>query len=118
MLVGYSVVVPESQVAALRADPDVRTVAPDLPVQATQQILPTGADRIQADASSTLSGNGTGDVDAAVAILDTGTDDGHRDLNVAGGINCMNPARPGAWRDNNGHGTRSASPATRTRPSP
>jgi subtilisin family serine protease len=104
-LVGYSAVVPESQVAALRADPNVKAVAPDLPVHATQQVLPTGVDRIQADVSSTASGNGTGAVDTAVAILDTGIDTGHRDLNVAGGFNCMNPSRPAAYQDNNGHGT-------------
>ncbi|WP_177181749.1 S8 family serine peptidase [Streptomyces sp. TLI_105] len=104
-LVGYSAVMPESQVAALRADPNVKAVAPDRPVHATRQVLPTGVDRIQGDASSTLSGNGTGDVDTAVAILDTGIDTGHRDLNVAGGINCTNLSRPGDYRDNNGHGT-------------
>ncbi|MFF8377282.1 S8 family serine peptidase [Streptomyces sp. NPDC015661] len=104
-LVGYSAVIPESQVAALREDPNVKAVAPDRPVQATQQVLPTGVDRIDADASSAAAGNGTGTVDAAVAILDTGIDDRHPDLNVAGGFNCLDPSRPGAWRDNNGHGT-------------
>ncbi|WP_225803544.1 S8 family serine peptidase [Streptomyces sp. NK15101] len=104
-LVGYSAVVPESQVAALRADPNVKAVAPDRPVHATQQVLPTGVDRIQGDASSALAGNGTGAVDTAVAILDTGIDERHRDLNVVGGFNCMDTSRPNAWRDNNGHGT-------------
>ncbi|MEV7523842.1 S8 family serine peptidase [Streptomyces sp. NPDC091371] len=104
-LVGYSALVPESQVAALRGDPNVKAVAPDLPVHATQQVLPTGVDRIQADVSSTASGNGTGTVDTAVAILDTGIDERHADLNVAGGFNCTNPRRPEAWRDNHGHGT-------------
>ncbi|MGW8763269.1 S8 family serine peptidase [Streptomyces sp. NPDC055815] len=104
-LVGYSAVVPESQVAALRADPNVRAVAPDRPVQATQQVLPTGVNRIDADVSSALSGNGSGQVDTAVAILDTGIDTGHRDLNVAGGFNCMDPSRPNVYRDFNGHGT-------------
>ncbi|WP_338496489.1 S8 family serine peptidase [Streptomyces sp. SJL17-4] len=104
-LVGYSAVVPESRVAALRAERDVKAVAPDTPVFATQQVLPTGVDRIEGDLSSTAAGDGTGAVDTAVAILDTGIDDDHRDLDVAGGVNCMNPARPGAWRDNNGHGT-------------
>ncbi|MFF0474469.1 S8 family serine peptidase [Streptomyces sp. NPDC004284] len=104
-IVGYSAVIPESQVAALRADPNVKAVAPDLPVHATQQVLPTGVDRIQADVSSTAAGNGSGGVDAAVAILDTGIDTGHRDLNVVGGYNCMNPFLPNSYRDNNGHGT-------------
>lgn len=104
-LVGYSAVVPESQVAALREDPNVLSVAPDRPVYATQQVLPTGVDRIQADVSSAVAGNGTGSVNAAVAIIDTGIDTGHRDLNVAGGYNCMNPFLPNAYRDNNGHGT-------------
>ncbi|MFD5323097.1 S8 family serine peptidase [Streptomyces sp. NPDC127092] len=104
-LVGYSAVVPESRVAELRAAEGVRTVAVDAPVRATQQVLPAGVDRIQADVSTTAAGNGTGDVDTAVAVLDTGIDDRHPDLNVAGGFNCMDPSRPGAWRDNNGHGT-------------
>ncbi|MFD0373100.1 S8 family serine peptidase [Streptomyces sp. NPDC127114] len=103
-LVGYSAVVPESRVADLRAAEGVRTVAVDAPVRATQQVLPTGVDRIQADASSTSAGNGTGEVNTAVAILDTGIDDRHPDLNVAGGINCVT-TRPESWRDNNGHGT-------------
>lgn len=101
---GYSAVVPESRVAALRAAEDVKSVAPDLPVQATQQVLPTGVDRIEGDVSSTRAGDGTGAVDTAVAILDTGIDDRRPDLNVAGGINCTTP-RPGSYRDSNGHGT-------------
>ena len=59
-------------------------------------------DRIQGDASSTLSGNGSGVVNTAVAIIDTGIDVDHPDLNVAGGRNCSTGR---SYDDGNGHGT-------------
>ncbi len=43
-------------------------------------------------------------VDADVAIVDTGIDPSHRDLNVVGGVNCSTSDRS-AWHDGNGHGT-------------
>ena len=43
-------------------------------------------------------------VDADIAILDTGIDPNHPDLNVAGGFNCTGPDRQ-AWADDSGHGT-------------
>ena len=43
-------------------------------------------------------------VDADIAILDTGIDPNHPDLNVAGGFNCTGPDRQ-AWADHSGHGT-------------
>ena len=39
-----------------------------------------------------------------MAIVDTGIDASHPDLNVAGGMNCTS-SNPRAWADNNGHGT-------------
>ncbi|MGW4161649.1 S8 family serine peptidase [Streptomyces sp. NPDC004788] len=104
-VVGYAAVIPEGEVAALRASPHVKAVAPDLPVRATAQVLPTGIDRVQADVSSARAGDGSGAVDVGVAVIDTGIDTRHPDLNVVGGTNCVS-TRPGAsYRDNNGHGT-------------
>ncbi len=49
-------------------------------------------------------------VDADVAIVDTGIDASHPDLNVAGGYNCST-TNPAAWGDGNGHGTHVAGTA-------
>jgi subtilisin family serine protease len=90
-LVGYSATVPKNQVPKLRNDPDVTAVTPDLPVRADQQNLPTGVDRVEGDLSSTRSGDRTGTVNAGVAVIDTGIDQFHGDLNVVGGVNCTLP---------------------------
>jgi subtilisin len=99
---GYSAVVPDSRIAELRADPSVAGLSRDGQVEATAQELPTGVDRIESDSSSTLSGNGSGTVSTPVAVIDTGIDTSHPDLNVVGGINCS--TGPG-FADGNGHGT-------------
>lgn len=54
------------------------------------QCVPPGIDRIDADRSSARSGDGRGSVDLNVAVLDTGIDGSHPDLNVVGGTNCTN----------------------------
>lgn len=101
--------------ARVAADPRVRTVEPDRVVRATSdwpapgigaggaQSIPTGVSRVGAPDSSTKAGNGIGYVDADIAVLDTGVDAGHPDLNVAGGTDCV----PGttSWDDERGHGT-------------
>jgi subtilisin len=99
---GYSATLPSSRVAALRADPKVAAVVPDLPVHAFAQTLPTGINRIDGELSSTASGNGGGIVDADIAIIDSGIATGHPDLNVAGGVNCVGGA---SFNDDFGHGT-------------
>ncbi len=43
-------------------------------------------------------------VDADVAIVDTGIDPNHPDLDVVGGVNCSTSDRT-KWQDDNGHGT-------------
>jgi subtilisin len=102
VLHGFSATLSDRQVAALRADSAVRTIVADGVVHATDQTLPTGVDRIEGDASSTQSGNGGGSVDIAVAVIDTGIDLDHPDLNVAGGVNC---SKGRTYDDGNGHGT-------------
>jgi Peptidase inhibitor I9 len=71
---GYSATVPVDRVAALKADPNVAAVTPDLPVHAFAQTLPTGCDRVDGERSSTVSGSGSGAVavDVDIAIIDTG----------------------------------------------
>src|SRR5918912_2183050 len=86
---GYSARLSAAGVAAVKADPRVASVTQDVegtPVEA--QTLPTGVDRIDADLSTQLAGDGTGDVNGDVAVFDTGIQVDHPDLNVAGGVNC------------------------------
>lgn len=102
---GFSGSVPPARLAALRRDPRVRFIAEDRVVSIAAQTLPTGIDRIEADLSSARSGSGSAvNVPVEVAILDTGIQRNHPDLNVAGGYNCTSRNRNG-WDDGHGHGT-------------
>jgi subtilisin len=98
---GYSAKVPLDQLDALKHDPRVAYVAPDLPVQAAAQTLPTGVNRIEGDLSKLRSGDGTGSVSSpGVAVLDSGSGP-HTELNVVGGKACYGSD----YNDGNGHGT-------------
>jgi len=101
-LKGYSAILSSDRIAALRADPNVAAVAPDLPVHAFVQTLPTGINRIDGELSSTVSGNGSGVVNVDIAIIDTGISTSHPELNVVGGTNCVGGP---SFNDDNGHGS-------------
>ncbi|HEY3058688.1 MAG TPA: S8 family serine peptidase [Chloroflexota bacterium] len=101
-LSGYAAAIPANRLSQIQADTRVLFVSEDRPVQAVAQTLPTGVDRIQGDVSSTLSGNGSGSVTIGVAVIDTGIDLDHPELNVAGGVNCSTGR---SFNDGNGHGT-------------
>jgi subtilisin len=108
-LKGYSATLSSDRVAALKADPSVAAVAPDLPVHAFVQTLPTGINRIDGELSSTVSGNGSGTVNADIAIIDTGIQLNHPDLNARNGTNCVTPGAQA--QDDHGHGTHVAGTA-------
>ena len=102
---GFSGKLSPSQVKDLRADPDVATVVPDEIVEVASQITPTGVARIGTRLSPIAKIDGVDErVDADVAVVDTGIDPTHPDLNVVGGINCTT-SDPNAWQDQNHHGT-------------
>lgn len=67
------------------------------------QVTPWGVTQINADA---IWASSTG-VGVKVVVIDTGIDDGHPDLAVAGGINFSSAkgGKASAWKDDNGHGT-------------
>ena len=94
--------------ARLARDPKVRSVVPDRRVRTTAQTVPTGVRRVDGPLSGTVSGNGAGAVDIDIAIIDTGIDLDHPDLNVAGGVNCSTGT---GYDDDNGHGTHVAGTA-------
>ncbi|MEA2512217.1 MAG: hypothetical protein QOJ59_1704, partial [Thermomicrobiales bacterium] len=97
---GFSADVPEAAMQALARSPHLSFISPDFPIHAAGQTAPTGIRRIGAT-SATTAGTGT-QIDADVAVLDTGIDPNHPDLNVAGGVDCTGT---GSWADDNGHGT-------------
>jgi subtilisin family serine protease len=75
------------------------SLIPTQSVKDSTQVVPTGISRIQA----TPKGN-MGNVD--VAVIDTGVDARHPDLNVVGGVNCIDKTGDqAALRDGVGHGT-------------
>jgi subtilisin family serine protease len=99
---GYSAVIPNDRVAALRADQNVAYVELDGIATTAAQTLPWGVDKIDADVSSTLAGNGSGAITNVDAyVIDTGIDTSHPDLNVVEFRQYAN----GPPRDCNGHGT-------------
>lgn len=95
--------------AALTADPQVAAVILDREVRMSAQTIPPGIARVGGDESSASSGDGRGSVDVDIAILDTGIDSKHRDLNVIGGVNCIQGNN--SFLDLNGHGTHVAGTA-------
>ena len=109
-LEGFAADVPHESLSALRSDPRVDFVAKDRVLEASRQVRPTGIKRVGAPRSSTAAGNGRGRVNADIAILDSGIYKKHRDLNIAGGYNCMSKDRR-AWSDSYGHGTHVAGTA-------
>jgi subtilisin family serine protease len=99
---GYSAVIPNDRIAALRADENVAYIELDGIATATAQTLPWGVDKVDADVSSTLAGNGSGAITNVDAyVIDTGIDASHPDLNVVEFKQYAN----GPPRDCNGHGT-------------
>jgi subtilisin len=102
---GYSARLSADQKRALELDPDVQAIVPDEVVTIASQRIPNGVRRVNANRSTVASIDGLDTrVDADVAIVDTGIDGTHPDLNVVGGVNCSTSDRS-AWRDVHGHGT-------------
>ena len=105
-LQGYSATMSPAVADALEALPSVRWVQPDRRVSVDAQTTPTGINRANADASPTAAINGSDErVDVDVAVIDTGADLSHPDLNIyrAGAKNCSVGAINA--NDLNGHGT-------------
>ncbi|HET7678301.1 MAG TPA: S8 family serine peptidase, partial [Candidatus Limnocylindrales bacterium] len=74
-------------------------------------VNPTGIRRVYAHRSPLAKIDGIDDpLDVDIAIIDTGVDRNHTDLNVVGGYNCTSSTRA-AWSDYHGHGTHVAGTA-------
>ncbi len=101
-LAGYSAVVPSNRLEALRTDQNVAYVEADGTMHVVAQTLPWGIDKIDADISSTLAGNGSGAITNVNSyVIDTGIDKAHADLYVVNHVNFAS----GPNTDCHGHGT-------------
>lgn len=105
LLKGFAARLSPAQVAALRADPRVANVDVDREFTAagsepllSGEASPTGIRRIQA----LQRGHVHSPSRVNVAVLDTGIDFSHRDLNAVHGTNCINS---NTSYDDKGHGT-------------
>lgn len=105
-LSGYAARMSAATAARVARDSRVLAVEADLPVSIERkpgsgspppqpaQSVPTGIARI--------GGPVVGPVDVDVAVIDTGIQPDHPDLNVVGGKNCQSGS---SWADGHGHGT-------------
>ncbi len=106
-LKGFAATLSDDQVRALRADRDVAEVHPVRRLTATgvvalsaHETVPAGIRRIEASTSTTARQASS----VNVAVIDSGVDLDHPDLNVSDGRNCVT-SEPGPSDDANGHGT-------------
>ncbi len=100
---GYAARIPERRLDEVRSDERVAYVEPDKTAEVVAQTVPWGIDKIDADISSTLAGNGSGAVSNVNAyVIDTGIDTRHSDLYVVKHVNFTGDRKN---RDCKGHGT-------------
>ncbi len=103
---GFAAELTPAQARRIAAHPDVAFVSPDraitvamADVLASGDSAPTGTRRIAAATTTTANQAST----VGVAVLDTGIDSSHPDLNVGTGTNCVTPGA--VPQDDHGHGT-------------
>ena len=107
---GFAFAGAEAAAQALARRSEVAYVEPDQIYTAFQQTVPTGIRRCDADAVPGLITGGNATVNADVAVIDTGLDATHPDLNVQPqGVRFYmrknTLVTDAKWQDDNGHGT-------------
>lgn len=108
-LKGYAAEMTPEDAQEISEDSRVLFVEPDGPMSISAQTNPTGIRRIFATSNPNLDIDATDDlrVDVDVAIIDTGVDFDHPDLNVVHRANCTvtGICSSNAGDDDNGHGS-------------
>ncbi len=103
---GFAATLTPEQVSRLREDPEVAHVTPNRRVRATGFVPLVSGDTTPFGVRRMLAGTTTTAREASganVAVIDTGIDLDHPDLNVADGTDCISPGTPA--EDDDGHGT-------------
>jgi subtilisin len=107
-LKGFAARLSDAQLARIRRDGNVAFISPDQPVQAVGtaplapgDAAPTGVRRVEAATETTT--HQASNVN--VAVIDTGIDLTHPDLNAVSGKNCLTKRKNATAQDDNGHGT-------------
>ncbi|WP_246045755.1 S8 family peptidase [Halorussus ruber] len=95
---------PAKAAQGLQNNPNIRYVEQNGTVHAHAQTLPWGIDRVDADVAHSNGDTGSG---ADIAILDTGIDSDHPDLEANLGEG-KDFSGKGTWEDGDGHGTHCA----------
>jgi subtilisin family serine protease len=103
---GFAGTFASQRVLNLLKDPDVDWVEQDQVVTIGAQTLPEGVNRVDAEQNVTAIASGSAGVNVDIAIIDTGVDAKHSDLNVYRGVSYINGVKGGI--DDNGHGTHCA----------
>lgn len=98
-LKGFSATIPQARLNKVKGDERVQFVSEDRVVKAFAQTTPTGISRVKAPENSN---KGTG---IGVAVIDTGIDLTHPDLqtNIIANTSCIRGKKTG--NDDNGHGS-------------
>lgn len=112
---GFAAALTQAQITALKSEPTIAYIEVDMPMKAdaspktgagtttttTTQMLPWGVNKVEADLSFTLAGNGSGAITTVNAyVIDTGIS-AHRDLNLVNHVNFIDLKNT----DCHGHGT-------------
>lgn len=96
-----------AQVSKLMSDPQVNWIEEDQVVTIGAQTLTPGVDRIDAEQNASFTATtATTGVNVDIAIIDTGIDLTHPDLNVVKNVSYVTGAKTG--NDDNGHGSHCA----------
>lgn len=104
---GFSAQIPDQVLALMKLLPDVAYIEPDLIMKINEQTVPTGIRRIAVTSNPVADIDGDGSsLDVDVAVIDTGVDTDHPDLNVAGGVRYYNALYTDSkYDDDHGHGS-------------
>lgn len=106
VVAGFSASLTGGQLADLTQEPQVLRIEQDRILTIQKQDFPTGLDRIDVELNATADIDlvpGAPDVD--VAILGTGIDQNHPDLNVVDGVRILGGVVDPNYDDDNGHDT-------------